>query len=221
MKKIHIFITCFTLALVMFFSSSIPTYANAYMTLDEYLDSIGFSMDAYVGDEEHYKFAYDDSHDYTLFHRPNSSEYYLLKYYKCDLSYKKGSNSIADGIHVTFHGVSNQNAYIRVYVYINDAWQYKESIGKDTETTCNLTTTSYDDSPDFKFTTKNVSDASTNDVFFSPITNLILPNVMKEIQMKEVLATVVGLIPLALGLMVSYLGLRKGLALLQTILHRA
>ena len=48
-----------------------------------------------------------------------------------------------------------------------------------------------------------------------------LVETVQEITMTEVMTEVVGLIPLLVGLVISFLGLRKGFRMLSQVLHKA
>lgn len=76
----------------------------------------------------------------------------------------------------------------------------------------------------FYYSTCDIYTNSTyTDVFFSQTlaTTPTLVKVTKSLEMKKVLVEVIGLIPLGIGLVISVVGLRKGLALLQAVLHQA
>jgi hypothetical protein len=76
---------------------------------------------------------------------------------------------------------------------------------------------------DFEYSTCDIySDDHYTEVFFPRTLPLpTLQVIAKEVEMTEVMKQILGLTPLAIGLVILAMSLRKALAMLQTILHRA
>ena len=65
------------------------------------------------------------------------------------------------------------------------------------------------------------TDINKTNFFFQKPEETELVQMMKQVEMKEVMKEIVGILPLILAVMVLYLGLRKGLQVLSKVLHKA
>ena len=79
-----------------------------------------------------------------------------------------------------------------------------------------------DNSNKFIYTNNPILDSDGSLVFQgAPLTTTVLPEIMEQVEMKEVTAEILGVLPIVLIILVSLIAFWKGLSLLSRILHKS
>lgn len=217
MKKI-IFTLILTLALILgcgmsvFASEKIPNPS-------EYLEGRGVNVENF---NIYYNAYPTDSYTYTIVQLANNTNYYVVIAPKgCTLV----RESTVDKVNFRIYNKTSELKHYYI-ISVNDIGNIGIIADKDIEVN-DYWTMLKNDSGTFDGTilysdVTIYNDVDKNSVFLNPLlTNPTLQAVVRETQMKGVLKQLIGLIPLAIGLIISVVGLRKALTLLQTVLHQA
>lgn len=121
---------------------------------------------------------------------------------------------------------------IRIYEYVNNAWELK--LDNKSETSYSyfetgpyrryLTVSNYGRSVEIVGSNYDVVKTDDNSqIFFpkTPLENGIVAQAVEQVEMSQVQAEILGILPMTLVVLVSLVGLRKALKMLETFLHRS
>ena len=220
MKKIHILISAFALALVMIFTSTSPVLAstNEY-TIKQFCNEHGLTLNGVESDGVN-KFDANTKMGYII---SKQNGYYVIAMfdYVGQKFYRYGSYE-----HVYFVNDTGEKVNYRKYVYDSslNAWSCDKSGGHASNS---ATQTGIEFWTGHNTVYCSTVDIYTSDdfstIFFQKMPSLepIVAEKVANLEMAVVMKTILGLIPLVIGLMVSWMAFRKGWRALVQLLHRA